>query len=208
MDSNAKFWDRIAVRYSQNPIADEAAYQKKLAITREYLTPKSRVLEFGCGTGSTAVLHAPYVKHITAIDFADRMVEICRERAAQAGVDNITFERASIEEFEAPDAEFDVVLGLNILHLVADRDAAIAKVHRMLKPGGVFISSTACLGDSWMMIVGLVAPLGQLLGKLPLVKSFSEKRLIREFERGGFAVEQRWRPKKGQTVFIVARKTS
>ena len=59
MNQSAKFWDKIAERYSRRPIADEAAYHRKLQVTREYFHPDMQVLEFGCGTGSTAIEHAP-----------------------------------------------------------------------------------------------------------------------------------------------------
>ena len=67
MPDKAKFWDRIAEKYSKQPIAQQKAYEIKLDLTREYFTPDSKVLEFGCGTGSTAILHAPYVKHIDVL---------------------------------------------------------------------------------------------------------------------------------------------
>ena len=51
MDKSARFWDRIAERYSKRPISDEAAYQKKLQVTREYLRPDMELLEIGCGKG-------------------------------------------------------------------------------------------------------------------------------------------------------------
>ena len=56
MATSARFWDRIAERYSKSPVADEAAYQKKLQVTREYFRPDMEVLEIGCGTGSTAIV--------------------------------------------------------------------------------------------------------------------------------------------------------
>ena len=55
---DTRFWNRIAGKYARQPISDEETYEKKLAITRKYLTPESEVFEFGCGTGSTAILHA------------------------------------------------------------------------------------------------------------------------------------------------------
>ena len=61
MKQQSKVWDRFAKRYAKSPVADQDAYQKKLQITREYLRPDMEVLEFGCGTGSTAIAHAPYV---------------------------------------------------------------------------------------------------------------------------------------------------
>jgi hypothetical protein len=54
MKDQARFWDRMAGRYSRQPIADEAAYREKLSSTRHYFEPGCRVPEFGCGTGSTA----------------------------------------------------------------------------------------------------------------------------------------------------------
>jgi SAM-dependent methyltransferase len=201
----AKFWDRIAKRYARSPIADEASYQKKLEITRGYLRPDMQVLEFGCGTGSTALLHAPRVKHIHAIDISSKMVEIARGKVDASGVGNITFERSSFDDFDAPDQSFDIVLGLSILHLLDNRDAAISKVHRLLTPGGIFVSSTACLGD-WMKWFKLVAPIGKSLGLLPLVKVFTSDELVASLVGAGFQIEQRWLPGRGKAVFIVARK--
>ncbi len=86
MDESTKFWDRIAERYSKQPVADEASYQKKLQVTREYLHPDMHLLEFGCGTGSTAIAHAPYVEHIQAIDISSRMIEIAQGRADARGI--------------------------------------------------------------------------------------------------------------------------
>ena len=62
MSQSVKFWDKIADKYSKQPIADEASYQKKLNITQDYFKPDMKVLEFGCGTGSTAIIHSPYKK--------------------------------------------------------------------------------------------------------------------------------------------------
>ena len=78
MYQEASFWDRHAEGYSKRPIADDAAYQKKLKVTREYFQPDMEVLEFGCGTGSTAISHAPFVKHIRATDISSKMIEIAR----------------------------------------------------------------------------------------------------------------------------------
>ena len=202
---SARFWDRIAARYARKPVADEAAYQRKLDVSREYLRPDMEVMEFGCGTGSTAIAHAPYVSHIRATDLSSKMIEIARRKADAAGIGNVTFEHASIEDFEAPARSLDAVLALNILHLLQDRDAAIAKVRDMLKPGGVFITSTVCLGGR-MTWFRYVAPIGKALGLIPLVSFFTEEDLKRSLKRAGFHIEHDWRHAKGIAVFIVAKK--
>lgn len=205
MDQSAKFWDRMAERYSKRPIADEAAYERKLQITREYFRPDMEVLEFGCGTGSTAVTHAPYVKHIKAIDTSSNMIEIARAKADARKIDNVTFERSAIDELSVADQTLDAVLGLNVLHLLEDKDAVISKVYRMLKPGGIFVTSTACLGDS-LKFFRVIAPIGQFLGLMPLVKVFSSRELQDSLTGAGFEIAYQWQPGKYKAVFIVAKK--
>ncbi len=203
----ARFWDRIAERYAKKPVADEATYQKKLQITRANLRPDMDVLEFGCGTGSTALAHAPFVKRILATDISAKMIEIAERKAKAANVANVDFRCVGIDEFDAADGRYDAVLGLNILHLVADRDAVISKVHSMLRPGGVFVSSTACLGDS-LAVFTYIGPIGRILGLLPFLRVFTLKDLETSFLAAGFEIEQTWQPGKHKGVFIVARKAS
>ncbi len=206
MERDAQFWDNIAEKYSQQPIADEAAYQKKLKFTQALFTPDSEVLEIGCGTGSTALIHAPFVKHIRATDISNAMIEIAKAKAAGEGIGNITFEVASCDDTSAPDGSLDVVLAMSILHLLENRDEVIARVFRMLKPGGSFVSSTACLTGP-MKILKLIIPVGALFGKMPtVVKFFSANELEKSLIDAGFAVNQVWHPEKGRAVFIVAKK--
>lgn len=205
MDQSTKFWDKIAERYSKQPVADEAAYQNKLQVTREYFQPDMEVLEFGCGTGSTTIAHAPYVKHIHAIDLSSKMIEIAQGKVEAEKVTNVTFERSTIDDFSVSDQTLDVVLALSILHLLENKEEVIAKVHRMLKPDGIFVTSTACLGDT-MKYVKLIAPIGKFLGLMPLVKVFTTKELEDNFADAGFQIDYQWQPVKGKAVFIVAKK--
>ena len=206
MEQSTKFWDKIAERYSKQPIADEAAYQKKLRVTRQYFRPHMEVLEFGCGTGSTAIAHAPYVRHLQAIDISAKMIDIARRKAEAGNVTNVTFERSSIEAFRVPEQPLDAVLGLSILHLLENKEAAIAKVYRMLRPGGVFVTSTACLGDTVLKYIKLIAPIGELLGLMPRVKVFTTKELQDSLLAAGFQLDYQWQPGRGKAVFIVAKK--
>ena len=205
MNQSAKFWDKIAEKYSKQPIADEAAYQKKLQVTQEYFKPEMEVLEFGCGTGSTAIIHASYVKHIRAIDISEEMIAIAQSKADAQNINNVTFEQLTIEELTVADETFDVVLGLSILHLLENKQKAIAKVYKMLKPGGIFITSTVCLGDT-MKWFKLIAPIGKFLGFFPLIKVFKVKELATSLTDTGFAIDYQWQPGKGKAVFIVAKK--
>ncbi len=146
------------------------------------------------------------MKHIEAIDVSSKMVEIARGKAEANNVGNVTFTPSSIDEFSAADQSFDAVLGLSILHLLDNREEVISKVHRMLKPGGIFVSSTACLGDTITKLIKVVVPIGKFLGFLPVLKVFTAKELENSFTRAGFAIDYQWQPGKGKAVFIVAKK--
>ncbi len=205
MKNSAKFWDKIAANYAKKPIADEAAYQKKLQVTQQYLKPDMEVLEFGCGTGSTAIIHTPYVQHIRAIDISSKMIEIAKGKAEAKNITNITFEQLTIEELNVPNETFDVVLGLSILHLLENKEEVIAKVHNLLKPEGIFATSTACLGDE-MKWFKIIAAVGKFLGLMPLVQVFTTKELLESLTNSGFMIDYQWQPSKGKAVFIVAKK--
>ena len=205
MTTSTKFWDKIADKYSKQPIADEASYQKKLKLTQNYFKPDMSILEFGCGTGGTAIIHAPYVKHIRALDISSAMIKIAQDKAKAQNIENITFEQLTIEELEAEDCSYDVVLGLSILHLLENKEQAIAKVDKILKPGGLFITSTTCMGDAYSWFK-LIAPIGKALGFFPLVRIFTAQHLIESLTDGGFAINYQWQPSKDKAIFIVAKK--
>ncbi len=100
--AKADIWDKMARKYAQAPIRNEAVYREKLARTQSYFTPDTEVFEFGCGSGTTAIAHAPHVRRIVATDLSANMLEIGREQAAAANIDNISFEQVALENFEPP----------------------------------------------------------------------------------------------------------
>ena len=207
MPDKAKFWDKTAEKYSRQPIAQQKAYEIKLNLTREYFTPESQVLEFGCGTGSTAILHAPYVKHIDAIDVSPEMIRIARDKLAPEGISNVTFSVADMDGYKPAQNAYDAALGLNIIHLVDDRMSVIEEVYKTLKPGGHFISSTMCLREKLLFrLMEPLFPLMHAIGQWPRVYRFTAKRLQADMESVGFKTVHFWQPENGPVLFIVGQK--
>ena len=205
MSTNTIFWDWIADRYSKQAVGDEASYRKKLTLSQQYFDTESRVLEFGCGTGSTAIHHAPAVGHIHATDISSKMLALAEAKARNANLDNISFEQTSLPELNSTSESWDAVLAMSILHLVDDKEAEIERACELLKPGGVFISSTICIGDSGIGFK-LLAPLFKWIPLLPAISVFSQQQLIRSLESAGFTIEYNWQPGNDKAVFVVARK--
>ena len=204
MKSSKEFWDKSAQRYAKSRVRDEASYQKKLAITQGYFQPNWSVLEFGCGTGSTALVHAPHVKEILATDISGKMLEIAAQKARDAGVENVRFQQGTLDSLDLEAESFEAVLGLNILHLLEDAEAAIIRAHELLKPGGVFVSSTALVGEL-MVLWRLLIPAMQAVGLAPFVNRFSRQSLVAMLAKAGFSIDYEWQPGKS-SVFLVARK--
>jgi ubiquinone/menaquinone biosynthesis C-methylase UbiE len=205
MVQSSRFWDKNADKYSKRSIGDEKSYQKKLDITRDLLSTEMDVFEFGCGTGTTAIKHAPYARHIRAIDFSTQMIEIAQGKAKVLGITNISFEHAEIESMDEIAESYDMVMGHSILHLLEDRQAVISKVYDLLKPGGVFVTSTVCLGFP-MTLLKPILTIGRVFGFLPLVRFLSRDELVGEMTKTGFSIEYEWLSGGTPVAFIVARK--
>ncbi|MGD9815525.1 MAG: class I SAM-dependent methyltransferase [Hyphomonadaceae bacterium] len=206
--NDAQFWNRMARRYAASPISDMAGYERTLEHTRRYLQSGHAVLEIGCGTGTTALKLAPHVARYVASDISPEMTAIGREKAAAGAHANLSFEVAAPEAPPWAEAAFDAVLAFNLLHLVKARTAALAGVHRVLKPAGVFISKTPCLGEA-NPIFRIAVPAMQAIGQAPYVAFFTARELEQEIEAAGFEIVERARHAsrgKDSRPFLVARK--
>lgn len=188
----AKFWDGIAPKYAQSPIKDMEAYEYSLERTKSYLSRDDQVLELGCGTGSTALLLAPHLGHLTASDLSEKMVEIGREKAVAQGVANVDFVASDIYRPAFEEKPYDAVLAHNLLHLLEDLDGALARISAWVKPGGYFISKTVCKTPDrlplklWLMMTML--PVAQFFGKAPFVNMPDIADLERKITAAGFKI--------------------
>lgn len=199
---SAAFWDKIAPKYLKSPISDMAGYEDSLARTQSYFKPTDHVLEIGCGTGMTALRHAPHVARMVATDVSSAMINLARAREGQR--DNLAFEQAAADA--PPQGPFDVVLALNLLHLVPSVPRVLAAAYDRLKPGGTFISKSACLGDGGWYLRPMIGAM-KLVGKAPDVTYFTAPQLSRSLHDAGFdLIETRTTGKRVPVVFIVAKK--
>jgi ubiquinone/menaquinone biosynthesis C-methylase UbiE len=125
-------------------------------------------------------------------------------------VHNITFHTGPFDaSFTAiEDGSLDMLCAYSLLHLVEDRTAVLAQMLRLLKPGGIFVSSTACLGEDWMPYK-LIIPFMQLIGKAPFVSIIRTSTVMDDIQKAGFVDAERLDVgAAAHTTFIVARKAN
>jgi ubiquinone/menaquinone biosynthesis C-methylase UbiE len=103
-----------------------------------HATPATRFLELGVGTGRIALPLARLGHSYTGVDISEEMMNRLREKAAAEGL-NITVQNADITTLPFPDASFDVVVAVHILHLVPEWRKALAEARRVTSPDGYFV---------------------------------------------------------------------
>lgn len=205
----ARFWDRIARKYAADPIVDLPGYEATLQRVQSLLSIGHDVLEIGCGTGSTALRLAPHTRRLLATDVSAEMIAIAREKLAAQPTRQLGFAVADADAPVFGQGTWDAVLAFNLLHLVEDLDHAIDAAVQALRPGGLFISKTACIKEMNPLVPRLALPLMRAIGKAPHVLCFDAAQLQAALVRHGLAIEvvERHGTKgKDIRVFIVARK--
>lgn len=109
------------------------------------LEPGQRVLDIGCGPGwfwVGAGAAVPAGLHLTLADLSPGMVEEATNRCSGlnfASIDSVVTDAVALP---FPDASFDRVIAMHMLYHVRDQEAAIAEMHRVLKPGGILGATT------------------------------------------------------------------
>lgn len=207
--TDARFWDRTSRKYARDAIADEGGYERTLARTRAFLKPEDRVLELGCGTGSTALRLAGGVNSYLATDISAGMIAIAREKLADSPIPALSFHTATAESPILEAGRFNAVLGFNYLHMVRDVPGTLGRIHTLLEAGGLFISKTPCLGDMNPLIPLVLLPGMRAIGQAPYVSVFRQGELCRLVSAAGFdllATENHATRGDDRRPFIVARK--
>jgi SAM-dependent methyltransferase len=100
-----------------------------LSMIREQANARSRILDFGAGTGQFAIPLKQAHLDIMAVEPDNTM----RERMAASGVTSVG------SAAELPASSFDLVYSLNVLEHIEDHVGALQQLHATLKPDGVLL---------------------------------------------------------------------
>jgi 2-polyprenyl-3-methyl-5-hydroxy-6-metoxy-1,4-benzoquinol methylase len=147
-----KFWDMLANNLDKTEKRLEQIYIKVLQNTKKHLNVSDIVLDYACGTGLICNVIADKVKKIYAIDISSKMLAAAKRKAIEHKIENIDFIQTTIFDERYKKESFDVILAFGILHLLEDDTEIVLRITELLKPGGLFISSTPCLGEKMTLL--------------------------------------------------------
>jgi ubiquinone/menaquinone biosynthesis C-methylase UbiE len=120
---------------------DEMLAQPLLDATKS--TPEPFVLDFATGTGRLSLAltsRTEFKGHIVALDLSQGMLEQAASKLNRQ-LDRVEFLRHQSLPLPFPDATFDVVCALEVLELFPNMNEPLAEFSRVLRPGGVFLTS-------------------------------------------------------------------
>ena len=107
------------------------------------------------------------MKEIHAIDISSKMIEVAKRNASERNIENINYAQATIFDDRYQKESFNVILAFRILHMLEDIQAFIRRINELLRPGGTFISVSACMGDKKTLLS--ILPILDLLGNNKIV---------------------------------------
>ncbi|MCG3260400.1 MAG: methyltransferase domain-containing protein [Candidatus Heimdallarchaeota archaeon] len=206
MNKSEKFWDRSAKEYEHKKIDWEKIYNKAVENTKKHLNSSDVVLDYACGAGVITAQIADYVKKIHANDISSKMIDVAQRIADERKIENINFLKTTIFDDRYKEESFDVITAFNILHLLEDSNEVIQRINELLKPGGLFISETACMGEKKSLLGTFLSLLGKLR-IIPYLNPLKFSELEDLLTEGNFQIIETEDLQQKQTnYFIVAKK--
>lgn len=189
-------WDLVAAAFTAHNLALFEAYAAD-ALALVDPDPDARVLDVATGPGTLALLAAPRVGHVHAVDFSDAMLAECRTRVAAAGAPNVTVAHADGQALPFPEASFDAAFSMFGLIFFPDRAAGLRELHRVVRPGGAIALGSWAPWEGLEPMDSLFAAVFEELPELapkqapPPMALSSEAAIRAEVEAAGFSVDVR-----------------
>jgi len=118
-------------------IADTMRESGEALVQRLAITKGMKVLDLGCGDGTTALPEAKLGADITGVDIARNLVKAGNRRASEQGLTNLKFQEGDATNLEQlPDKSFDLVVSV-FGAMFAPKPFEVAKeIVRVTRPGG------------------------------------------------------------------------
>ena len=206
-NKSSRFWDKRSKVFDEQVLSVyENAYKKTIKRSIPFLKPEDTMLEIGCGTGNATIPLSQYVKKITAIDISEEMMLKAAEKAKEEGRENITFRQKDLLELDIEPESYDVVAAYNVLLYMKNQEKVLEKIYDILKPGGVFLSATDCLGRN-LSKESVRKFWKSKLHLMPYVSFDTPVGLMRKIQRKGFLVIEIVNLHRNPpNIFIVAQK--
>ena len=133
-DRMRSFFDSVAGRLGRDYVPGKSWKSVAEALLR--LMPPMTIADLGAGDGSFSLLLGQRATRVIAVDSSEKMLEVGREQAARAGIENIEFRVGDMEELPIDSGSVDLAFFSQSLHHALHPALALKEAARILVPGG------------------------------------------------------------------------
>lgn len=147
--------DRTTLKHFYDEFHKEAKAQTKmitpknftyhivLNIIGEYLQPKAKVLDVGCGTGPISLYLASQGNSVTGIDVSQNAINVAQASADVLKLKNVSFLNLSFPEDSLAQQQFDFITCIEVLDHIPNDRTTIERIFSLLSPNGVLVLSVS-----------------------------------------------------------------
>ena len=191
------------VKSAYNEIAEPFSHSRhaiwpELLPILDYIKDGDSILDLGCGNGRILKLFNAKLINYTGLDPSDKLIALAKELHPNGGL----FMVGGADKLPFPDASFDHILMIAVLHHIPDRafrQRVLLEIKRVLRPGGMlFLTNWNRWRPRfiWNIIKGLFVP-GFDFGDCYIpwdnkveryYHAFTRRGLRRELEKAGFTI--------------------
>ena len=192
--------DALAQSYDEK-LAGTPLLQADLAFAEKHFSKSGKLIDLGCGTGRLLIPFAKRGFECLGVDLSDAMLAVVAEKAKRADV-SVALLKANLVELDAiGDNSFDyascLFSTLGMIRGVENRRKFLGHVHRILKPGGVFVLH---VHNRWFRFGRALGRKGTEKGDRTMPQAyggaeltlhhFSRGEIVGELRKAGFAVRE------------------
>ncbi len=135
-----------------------------------------RALEVGCGPGYMCdSLSRKYGLYVVGTDVDEEELDFARSHSC---IDMVSFMYADVTDLPFPDACFDLVVSMMVLHHIKDWESALSEVARVTRPGGLYLFHD--ITYSWLLKCGKPLLRGHAFYSIDEIRNRMEKLRMRK----------------------------
>ncbi|MDO3380909.1 class I SAM-dependent methyltransferase [Gilvimarinus algae] len=202
-ESQVAFWDRVSSLAGEKKRGFSA--REVLAAAEPFLLPSKKVLDVGCGQGGISKAMARHVHSVRAIDISSGMIAVAKSDNEGAPISNISFEVGSVFSLSDNENDWNMITSFNVLPYIINLERMLCRLSNMLPPGGLFLISSACLGERMSLLRMLVVTLSKL-EIMPKLHQFKSRNLVNLLNDAGFEILEIKKISRLPEYFIACKK--
>jgi 2-polyprenyl-3-methyl-5-hydroxy-6-metoxy-1,4-benzoquinol methylase len=140
IEEQRRFWNTWNAKHREENRKMPEVNRRQARMVLEWIMNLGRkdldILEIGCGSGWLCQQLVPFGR-VTGTDLSNEVLA-----RSETALQKVTFVAGDFFELDFPSSGFDVVVSLEVLAHVADQNAFVVKIARLLRPGGYLMLAT------------------------------------------------------------------